>query len=281
MRATMARIFLVLLISSMFTSEGSFLPPDYKEESLPPNDPCSPKQCEATFNHAFSVPVTLPCSMASGSIPAGPHLPLIYPGDFNQCERVFGWADGHFCTIDTEDFLAVPLRRSIVNFTGEGFVLGRLHLGRCVSKNCTASRLRTRFLKGLHQTAAQIRRRTPYDLVIPYLEERIKQSTVVRCVDESEAELGSVLDHGGPSMTAIFLALIALLVLLGSASDSFLLHSRTTTWAHAVSLERTISSLVRPSEQIPDFGVLNGIRSLSMLWIVSRRHLLICFLRDS
>jgi len=237
-----------------------------------PDDPCSPKLCNATFHHSFSVPVTLPCSTASGEFPSSPHLPIIYPGDYDQCNRVFGFAGAHYCTIETSEFLGIPLRRSLVNYTGEGLLLGRLHLGQCVRKECTAALLRKWFLKRVRETAKKVRRRLPLDLTIPFLEQRILNTTQVRCVDEDEEKRGSVWDYpGSAAMAVVSLVLIAIVSCATVYDLALTSGGRTGSLAAdlfvSVSARRSLVSLVKP--MTGDFLVLNGIRVISMAWVVS------------
>lgn len=244
------------------------------DENEDPNDPCNPKHCHARFEHVFQAPVQLPCSTASGEIPNAAHLPLVYAGDYDQCNRVF-MDSGHYCTIDTfTEFVAIPIRKGTFKYTGEGFVLGRLHLGRCVSKQCTSTLLRKSFLAGLKATAKKIQRRLPLDLYIPYVENTIINSTIVRCVDEDEKKMGSVWDHANSIAMVIFCLGLFAMVIFATVYDIWYIEddsqsskSSARTLIHALSAKKSIHSLLTP--MTGDFLPLNGIRVVSTVWIVS------------
>jgi peptidoglycan/LPS O-acetylase OafA/YrhL len=238
-------------------------------------DPCSPSQCQVTFEHVYSVPVTLPCSTASGSIPNSAHLPLVYPGDYTACKK-YEFANAHYCTIDTFDFIAYPLRKGIIKFTGEGLPLGRIHLGQCVSKKCTSQLLRKKFLSNVHQTAKAIQRRAPLALYIPFIESVIKNSTFVQCVDENEEKTGSVWDRAGSSTFMVLLIVTMIIVCTSTMYDLLSLRypglsmsktfSGLDTFTRAVSARKSYRSLTSP--MTGDFLFLNGVRVLSIIWII-------------
>jgi hypothetical protein len=244
------------------------------DENDDPNDPCNSKNCHARFEHVFETPVQLPCSTASGEIPNAAHLPLVYAGDYDQCNRVFQ-DNAHYCTIDTfTEFVAIPLHKGIFEYTGEGFVLGRLHLGRCVAKQCSSTLLRKSFLAGLKATAKKIQRRLPLDLYIPYVENSIINSTVVRCVDEDERKMGSVWDHANSTAMVVFCLFLFSVVTFATIYDVWYIKeddtraitSSTRILIHAVSAKKSVHSLLAPMSG--DFLSLNGIRVISTVWIV-------------
>ena len=235
-------------------------------------DPCNPKHCQATFENVFSIPVTLPCSSASGEVIEGTHLPLLYPGDYDQCQRVYSFAGGHYCTIDTDNFIAIPLKHGITKFTGEALPLGRLHIGKCVSKDCTADLLKKSFLKGVSETARKIMLRKPLSFEIPFIRETIENSTKVRCVDEDETKRGTIWDRSGSVAMILLTVLLTIFVIVSSSLDLYFhskgIEKRERSLINSFSVLRNIHALFSPMSG--DFLAFNGIRVISILWIVSK-----------
>lgn len=120
-------------------------------------DPCSPEACTAHFTSYATRPLEIPCSVASGEMGEQPLLPLVYAGDYSFCASL-DFAKAHFCTIET-GVLVLPLLDATSEFKDEVLPLGALHIGKCVSKQCTAKLLRRRFLSGAKDIASRIARR--------------------------------------------------------------------------------------------------------------------------
>ena len=231
-------------------------------------DPCSTRACHATFPHAFSVPVTIPCSTASGAIPSEAKLPLVYPGDYGACEHKYApSAKSHYCTIDT-GYLLYPLHTSPIHYTGEGLVLGPLHLGRCVPQSCTASHLRDRFVNATHAAARRWIRTHPLATYVPFVEMSITSTLQVRCVDEDQRARGSVWDRTETAVAALVVVLVVGAVLLASALTALDVVPTATAaaeWTRALSLQKSMAGLVAPMQG--DFAFLNGVRVVSMVWV--------------
>jgi len=250
---------------------------DYLEDRSPASDfvkriifnPCSPHHCVAKFSSPEArVPYEIPCSTASGFVPKDPQLPLTFAGNFELCET-YHFVRAHFCTIQTS-FLVAPLLdpedRSLVPKPKDYLMLGRLFMGKCVARQCNKDLLKKRFLSGVKATAKKIffnMKKARFDIF--FLESYIEQTTEVSCVREDTLEQGEEFESMG---TTVFFFLCAFVTVAGvSASAYNVVYPRTRNkYVLSFSWQHSFNSLFNPMKG--DLAFLNGVRVVSMMWIV-------------
>jgi len=138
-----------------------------------------------------------------------------------------------------------------------------LHLGRCVSKTCTARMLEKRFFKALDRlaTVLTIAQRSP---VYPKLAGYVRNTTSVRCQDEDEAAAQQT-DQTGLQIWITLAASLVVCVVGMTAIEAFG-RGGHGAFVNAFSLPRALTALVKPMRD--DFAFLNAVRVISMAWIV-------------
>lgn len=228
-------------------------------EGANPFDACSESKCSATF-HDLKIPYQLACSTASGFVPDHAQLPMMFPGNYDLCKVSFGEM-AHFCTIQAGPLL-LPImdHKQMVDFAPFGNVL----LGKCVPNACSAAKLRRRFIGGLRRTAAKLARGLN-PVQVAELEQLLEWSTVVHCEREGVRENGDEMASMG---TMVFYFLLVMIALLTGVSTAFHVY-----WPHSskpqvlFSLKQNVHALLAPMRS-SDLAYLNGVRLLSILWII-------------
>lgn len=243
-------------------------------------------------------PLELECDTASGDYPyVSPNtykhlkLPLTFPGNYELCLYSFHKV-AHFCTIDTdlikgglfilpfppkeedEKLLAAITKKLPI------WLVGPLHIGKCMPKSCSAIDLRKHFLARVDAIANSVASLiAPTNILVKftalYLKKMLHEKTVVRCVDESEKlDEKDGKDGGYYFWLVLFFGLIVL-VLAGSFYHIAYLPTKTLDWhpqtlggelLFSFSAIHNTSRLL--SDITGDFKSLNGIRVISMFWII-------------
>ncbi|KAH9260768.1 hypothetical protein BASA81_001235 [Batrachochytrium salamandrivorans] len=245
---------------SEIPSLGIGLDDDYHQVGENLFDACAESKCSAKF-YDLKHPYKLPCSTASGFVPDRVQLPMMFPGNYDLCKASFGEM-AHFCTIQTGP-LVLPIveHGNLVDFAP----FGNLLLGKCVPSACSAAKLKRRFLGGLRRTAVKLALGlNPAQAVM--LEQALEQSVVVQCEREGVRENGDESESMGTTVFYYLLVMIGLFTGVGTMYH--------TCWPSTnakpqvlFSFKRNVQQLLAPMRST-DLAYLNGVRLLSILWVI-------------
>jgi len=217
---------------------------------------CLPSACKSSWT-TYGGNLTLECDVASGHLPLGLELPLLFEGNYDLC---ITFPTSKFCSISSNPML--PLIMPIVN-QGKvvgGFPLGVFKLGMCVSQDCDA--------EGLSEKASNVVEDLVTKMVkLLKLENAVQIETITRSFMDS-LKVHCVGDTGafpaGGLVMIILSVLLVTTVLFATIvslffSKSALIKSPVVKWC---ALNHNFPRLIAT---IPgDFNVFNGIRFLSM-----------------
>jgi hypothetical protein len=231
---------------------------------------CLPQRCLASWDAwgRKTAPdaggaLTLPCDVASGHLPLGGFaLPPVFQGQYELCKT---FEAAHFCTIATSTPILLPL----LNASGQpagGFPLGNFRLDQCVSRECDLPALKASFFAQVERTVrALLRLAHASNATAEGVEAAVallEKSVSVSCVAAPLA-----FDAVGV-LTLVLLGGFLLAGVAGTVVSVYLSWSAAATGRLAgwFAMDRNFERLVA---SIPgDFNVLNGIRTISMFWVI-------------
>lgn len=244
----------------------------YLADSPSVAEACRASECSGTWNAwadriapVNGAPLKLQCDVASGHLPIGFSLPMLYEGNFDLCST---FQDAHFCRIEVSGMpgliLPIPGGRK---YNTSAWTVGAFRLDQCVNKSCDIAALKSSFVSQLEGLVKKI-------LDMLHLE---KEEELVIGLIESFAQNVTVTCSGfdGKQIDAVGWFIIALLVFLSTctvfgtlvatyAPTGRLGHWKVVRWFDA---SHNLNRLMAP---IPgDFNILNGIRFFSMCWVIS------------
>jgi len=225
---------------------------------------CSPmlSSCNGTWD-SFGSKLTLPCSVASGHLPLGLQLPLLFEGNYDLCET---FDDAHFCYLGTSSPL-MPLvgpfpylEKGHIKFGT--MMYGPLKIDQCVSKQCHADLLKIGFDAQVDKIVSYILNVTKSNSTkAKALAGYLKSVTQVKCVPPvKKMDWVGILTN---TTLFAFLILVVIATVFQVFAPEFGVSKSLVWFAANRNGERLVATI--PG----DFNAFNGIRFLSMCWVIT------------
>jgi len=224
---------------------------------------CGDMSCSGSWG-SWGGSFSIPCAAASGSLPSGEvpfRLPLIFEGNYDLCAT---FEEAKYCVLQSVGPVFLPKLDKRLKPVGV-IPLGFIKLDQCVSTSCQVTDLRKRLDKQLDKLFQSVYKHSGENLIHRVVMDRIARNITSTLVLTCKGDIVSKLDGGGYLTLAIFCTLF-IAVLLGSCFPRLSL-------LHHFSIWKNTSKLVAPIQE--DFAALNGIRVISILWVVAGHTILL------
>jgi len=226
---------------------------------------CLPTSCLDAWE-GYGGEVVLPCSVASGHLHGGIapfSLPLLYEGNYDLCST---FRMAHFCTISSTGIVITPTLDRHLRLSG-AMPLGFFRLDQCVSQDCDLPALQSSFNRQVWKFVKEA-------LSVLRVDEATKEeidkelklllgALRITCVDEQNVKL----DAAGTS-TVVVLSIFFVAVLFSTLTSWCAPNLRISS-RRAIQFFDAKYNSSRLVAAIPgDFNAFNGIRVLSMCWVI-------------
>lgn len=250
--------FVALLITSTVAYNAS--------DSLTVSTECLPTSCHDTWD-AYGADITLPCSVASGHLPMDAiplALPLFFEGNYDLC---LTFRKAHFCRISSRTPVILPVLNRKLALAG-ALPLGMFEVDQCISEDCHPSTLFQGFTTQLRKEISRLLRllhvseeeKHKIDKEIAVLVDSIS----ISCIGH-DAKPG--MDGIGVFTVVVFFFFLSI-VLLCTALKAYFpsLSAAKLEITNYFSINYNVGRLL--SSTPGDFNALNGVRFLSMAWVI-------------
>eukprot|EP00516_Mucochytrium_quahogii_P007174 CAMPEP_0203755374 /NCGR_PEP_ID=MMETSP0098-20131031/8823_1 /ASSEMBLY_ACC=CAM_ASM_000208 /TAXON_ID=96639 /ORGANISM=" , Strain NY0313808BC1" /LENGTH=665 /DNA_ID=CAMNT_0050646803 /DNA_START=423 /DNA_END=2420 /DNA_ORIENTATION=- len=212
-------------------------------------------------NPYMSTKLTASCSVASGSIPANVTLPLLYQGNRDLCQ---GFQAAKFCSIRTDVGKQLVFPNKVP--------IGPFRLDLCVQAGCPLDSLvemtQPQIASLLEQYFAQVGLpiNNQTKMFIGGQVASLRSYCDSPGTEEFPEKVSSTLDAWGVVVVVLFGLLLVAVVLATVLNSDLIQFNRAKPFITWFAANRNVGRLVEPMGG--DFRIFNGMRVLSIAWIV-------------
>mmetsp|Transcript_36774 Transcript_36774/g.59407 ORF Transcript_36774/g.59407 Transcript_36774/m.59407 type:complete len:719 (+) Transcript_36774:162-2318(+) len=251
---------------------------------------CSSSECTGKILPRVDGDIEVPCSIASATIPGGSEVasyPFHYSGNYDLCMD-FGRDKTQFCTVTYANFGFADAAGVVVPF-------GTVLFEGCIPKNCnftewsieTAASLMLKIRLDLHRLVGL--KQTPVEVwptSVNELSEAQREYLLTEIYRYDASYFGGSCRpfdgnfDGWSILVAVLLGVFVLLVFSSSVLAHYFERCRSNTFVQWFSVGKNANSLFSQRAE-EDFKVLNGIRVLSICWVVAGHLVLFFYLENS